>query len=127
MATFRGHGGAIDFGAGFDIYITSWTIDTATDEFDITKLSSTTATGVRWKEFTFGCSEWSGSAEGFMDDATIVTPTDFGKLITGTFTDGAGNTRTGQAFVTSSSETNSATDLGRLTFNFRGTNTLTWA
>ena len=129
MAIFYGVAGGINAGSAFTgvvINVTGWQINTSREVFDSTVLASTTDTITRWKTFLGGHVEWSGSFEGYVDDATTVDTAVLGLTATAaTFIDGDRSTYKGLILISGLEIENDHQDIARLRGTFQGSNTLT--
>jgi len=121
MAAKSGKGGAAVFGTLAPL-LGSWTLDTSQATLDVTGYAEAGARAV-----IAGVSQWSGTAEGFIDASVDVDLT--GALMTVSLTDSDATVGsmvyTGNVILTSVSYSSSADGLCTISISFDGTGALT--
>ena len=118
-----GVGGTVTFATGYVLYSDTWALSGEGDEHDVTDFTST-----GWKEFLMGLKEWSGSYTAFVDDTTQLDANANwfgGDAAAAVFDMDGTRTFTGSILIKSFSVDTSVGDVIKVTFNFRGTGTLT--
>ena len=118
MAHYSGKAGEVDNGAGVT-GIKSWSLDYTIDPLDSTDFADV---GVR--TFLMGCSQWSGTFEGYKDGAPLALA---GASITLTLKETQTGTQvwTGTAFITGIHPITSFDGIVSYSYDFQGTGALT--
>ncbi len=113
MARLAGYGGSVSAPAGVN-GIKSWTVDYHFDALDGTGFDSSAR-----KVFTPGISEWSGSFEGFKNQAPLTIGTEIALEL---LESAVGTQKhTGQAIITDFHGTTSVDGLVAYSYDFQGT------
>ena len=122
MARYSGKAGSIT-NAATNIAVTSWEIDAKGDAIDTTGMDDA---GV--KEFLAGCTEWSGSFEGFAT-GTVAGSAPGSAITAGVFASSgtAGAPKlTGTGFITGCKVSSAVDGAVKVSCTFQGSGTLTW-
>lgn len=126
MAFFAGNNGKVVVGSSQVANVVSWDLTVEADELDATCMGS------NWGQYITGIRRWSGSLECQWDLTDTSGQKALYDALTGAtsvtlylYTD-ASKYFMGRAYITSSTSTVNVSDIETITFDFRGTGTLTY-